>query len=78
MPAFYILVMDKYNRDPNEWVYSATAQSAAELMALKCFQDPPHGLPKNGFAAVSSTRVSLPPCAGGEPEDGTIYGIERR
>lgn len=76
MAAFFILVMDKYGNDPNEWVYSASARTEGTLKALNCFQDPPHGLPKNSFRELSSTRTSLPPCAGGAPEGGTIYGIE--
>jgi hypothetical protein len=76
MAAFFILVMDKYASDPDEWVYSASARTEATLEAMKCYQDPPHGLPKNSFGTVSSTRTSLPPCAGGNPEDGTIYGIK--
>lgn len=75
MAAFFILVMDKYRNDPNSWVYSASAITASTLQQLKCYQDPPHGLPKDRFVAVSSLETTLPPCAGGAPETGTIYGI---
>jgi hypothetical protein len=74
--AFFILVMDKYANDPNEWTYSASARNESTLRAMNCYQDPPHGLPKSSFGTVSATRISLPPCRGGNQEGGTIYGIE--
>jgi hypothetical protein len=76
MAKFYILVMDRYRNDPNEWTYSASARTEAELIDLRCFEDPPHGLPKNRYIAVSERPISKPPCAGGPPEEGTIYGID--
>jgi hypothetical protein len=75
MATFYILVMDRYRNDPSEWIYSASASTEAELINLRCFQDPPHGLPKNRYTAVTEKTVSKPPCSGGPPEGGTIYGI---
>jgi hypothetical protein len=76
MAAFFILVMDRYRDDPDEWIYSASARSEASLKGLDCYKDPPHALPKASFGVVSSSRTSLPPCAGGDAEDGTIYGIQ--
>ncbi len=75
MAMFFILAMDRYQDDPDQWIYSASATTAAQLQALRCYKDPPHGLPKNTFGQVSSIRTSLPPCAGGDAEEGTIYGI---
>ena len=75
MASFFILVMDKYGSDPNFWVYSASASGDATLKGMACYTDPPHSLPKGSFVEVNSTRTSLPPCAGGSPEGGTIYGI---
>ena len=75
MAAFFILVMDTYQNDPNYWVYNASASSEASLKEMACYTDPPHSLPKGNFVQVSSTRTSLPPCVGGSPEGGTIYGI---
>ncbi len=75
MATFFILVMDKYRNDPNYWIYSASASSEATLKEMSCYTDPLHSLPKGSFVEVSSTRTSLPPCAGGSSEGGTIYGI---
>ena len=83
MATLFILVMDKYQNDQNDqnsqdyWVYSASASSEATLTGKACYTDPPHSLPKGRYVEVSSTRTSFPPCAGGPPEEGTIYGIRR-
>lgn len=76
MAAFFILVLDKYQSDPKYWIFNASAQSETQLKGLSCYNDPPESLPKSVFLQVSSTRTSLPPCAGGSPEGGTIYGIK--
>ena len=73
--TFFILVMDKYQDDVHQWIYSASARTAEKLQGLRCYNDPPHGLPKETFDSVSSVRTRLPPCAGGDTEEGTIYGI---
>jgi hypothetical protein len=78
MAAFFILVMDKYKKNLNDWLYSASKRTEAELQALQCYEDPPHGLPKATFISVSQTTVNLPPCTGGSPEGGTIHGIQHR
>jgi len=78
MPAFFILVMDKYEKNLNDWLYSASSRTKAALQALQCYEEPPHGLPKATFISVSQTKVNLPPCTGGSPEGGTIHGIQHR
>ena len=75
MPAFYVLVMDAYKDDDDYWVYSASAKKKSSLQELECYEDPPNRLPKARFVALSSTRVSVRPCAGGNAEGGTIVGI---
>lgn len=77
MATFFILVMDKYRNDPDYWVYSARASNEAKLKGMACYTDPPHSLPKRSYVEVNSTRTILPPCAGGSPEDGTIYEIRQ-
>jgi hypothetical protein len=76
MAAFFILVMDEYKNDPDTWIYCFSARTEAAIKELECYKPELHGLPKKRFVEVSATRVNLPPCAGGEPEGGTIYGIE--
>jgi hypothetical protein len=49
MAAFYILVMDQYNTDPDQWLYSASSSSADTLQNTACYNDPPRGLPKRSF-----------------------------
>jgi hypothetical protein len=79
MAAFYILVMDQYNTDPDQWLYSASSSSADTLHNTACDNQPPRGLPKSAFVAVTTARLSrsIPPCNSqdGQPEGGTIYGV---
>jgi hypothetical protein len=79
MAAFYILVMDQYNTDPDQWLYSASSSSADTLQNTACYNDPPRGLPKIVFVAVTTARLNrnIPPCSSqdGQPEGGTIYGV---
>ncbi len=74
---FHILVMDVYaDDDPHAWLYSASARSKAELLALACYPDPPKSLHKATFASVSRTRIKLACCSGGDPEGGTVHGMK--
>lgn len=60
---FYILVMDIWaGDDPHAWLYSASAKTQEELLALPCYEDPPRSMHRATFASVSRTRVQLPCC----------------
>ncbi len=78
MAMFFILVMDKYKDDPGQWMYSASSISKAQLLALRCYEDPPRCLPRDNYVSVCESRVSMRPCAGGEPEGGTVHGLNPR
>lgn len=77
MATHFILVLDRYAR-PDRWVYSAIADTAAELVALQCYQDPPTDDPREKFTQVSASPLSKRVCgaAPGSPEDsGTMYQV---
>jgi hypothetical protein len=75
MPT-YILVLDKYAK-PDRWVYSAKADTAAELRALPCYEDPPTSDTKNGYTVISEEPTAKRRCGSQEePEPGTIYGLQ--
>ena len=74
---FYILVMDIWaGDDPYAWLYSASAATQAELLALRCYDDPPKSMRRDTFISVSRIRVELPCCDGGAPEHGTVHGMK--
>jgi len=76
VPDFFVLVLDKYAAaDPTAWVYSATAETKAALLALRCYDEPPHKVSRADYNGASEGRMSLAPCAGGPPDPGTIYGL---
>lgn len=86
MISFFILVMDQYKDDLQDWLYSAYEEAAnsqdmdcekTTLNELRCYVDPPNSLPKEGCEIVCSKRIRIPPCSGGDPEGGTIYGIKK-
>ncbi|HEY4113694.1 MAG TPA: hypothetical protein VGM17_06480 [Rhizomicrobium sp.] len=71
----YILVLDKYAED-DRWCYSAIADTAEELRALPCYNDPPNSDPKDGWIVISSEGTSKRRCGSEEEEEpGTIYGL---
>lgn len=77
--AFYILVMNQNQADPVWWLYSASSSTPERLQQAVCYEDPPKGIPRSTFVAVSSTPLAspIPPCRDGAglPEGGTIYGL---
>ncbi|MBU6444422.1 MAG: hypothetical protein KGR48_10975 [Alphaproteobacteria bacterium] len=74
---FYILVMDIWaGDDPHAWLYSASAATQAELLALRCYDDPPKSMRRDTFISVSTKRVKLPCCDGGAAEGGTVHGMK--
>ena len=81
------MVLDRYKDDSSYWRYSAFENGnisknimdceKTSLNSLDCYKDPPQSLPKDGFKVVCSKKIRIPPCSGGDPEEGTIYGLKK-
>jgi hypothetical protein len=78
--ALFVLVMSQYDGHADEWLFSKSATSRADLEALGCYEDPPNSLPRADYIAVGSWSLRRPigPCdrPSAPPVSGTIYLLQ--